>query len=162
MSRKLLIRIVAVIVVLFVLLQLVSFVVPAFARTNPAVTYQVQWSSPEAEALARTACYDCHSNDTQWPWYGYIAPVSWLVAKDVNEAREVFNFSTGEGEFEADEMIDEIREGGMPLPNYVSMHPDAKLTDAQKQTLIDGIEASIHENPAGAGGEENEGDNDDD
>jgi len=117
--------------------------VPLFARTNPPVTFQINWDSPETERLMRAACYDCHSHETVWPWYSNIAPISWLVAKDVNEARRAMNLSTGRGEIEAEEMIEQIERGDMPLPIYVIMHPEANLSEAQKQALIAGIQASL-------------------
>lgn len=89
---KVLFGIVGIVVVGFVVLQFI----PVEGRgENPPVTYTVQWDSPETEALVRQACYDCHSNETAWLWYLYIAPVSWLVAKDVREGCAAMNFSTG-------------------------------------------------------------------
>ncbi|MBE2267474.1 MAG: heme-binding domain-containing protein [Anaerolinea sp.] len=133
---------IGLLLVVFVLMQLVRFVVPDFQLDNPPVTQQVMWSSPEAEQLWKQACADCHSNETVYPWYSYVAPVGWLVAHDVHEGRENLNIST-DRRIEWDEMIEEIEEGGMPLPNYVLMHPDANLTDAQKETLMAGIRATF-------------------
>ncbi len=130
-------------VVIFIAIQFVGLVVPAFARTNPEVTTQIQWDSPRTEALARTACMDCHSNESQWPWYAYIAPVSWLVTNDVNEGRDYLNFSTGRGELEAEEMAKVINAGEMPPAIYTLMHGDANLTDAEKQELIAGLQATF-------------------
>ena len=62
-------------------------------RTNPPVVTQVQWDSPQTQALFKRACADCHSNETVWPWYSYVAPVSWLVAHDVSEGRGRLNVS---------------------------------------------------------------------
>ena len=62
------------------------------ARTNPPVT--ADFSGPaEVKAVLKTACYDCHSNETRWPWYSYVAPLSWLVTHDVEEGRAEFNLS---------------------------------------------------------------------
>ena len=148
MSRRRMILIVlGVFITGFVLLQLIpaqSFS-SRLARTNPAVVSQIVWNSAETEQLVRTACYDCHSNETVWPWYAQIAPVSWLTAKDVNEAREEFNFSEQTAdEIDPDELIEEVEEGAMPLPIYLIMHPDANLSDAQKETLFAGLQASLH------------------
>ncbi len=137
-QRRLLITIVAVVVVGFIILQLV----PGFAHTNPPVTYQVQWDSPRTQDLMRRACFDCHSNETIWPWYSNIAPVSWLVVHDVNEGRGEMNLSTGR-HLEAQEMIREIQHGTMPKPIYLPLHPDANLTDAEKADLIAGITATF-------------------
>lgn len=128
--------------IVFVLMQFARFVVPEFQLDNPPVTQQVAWSSPEAEQLWKQACADCHSNETVYPWYSYIAPVGWLVAHDVHEGRDELNIST-DRRVEWDEMIEKIEEGEMPLPIYVIMHPEANLTAAQQETLMAGIRATF-------------------
>ncbi|MBI5666664.1 MAG: heme-binding domain-containing protein [Chloroflexi bacterium] len=125
----------------------------ATAHTNPPVTTAIHWNSPETEKLMCAACMDCHSNETRWPWYSYIAPMSFLVVKDVNEGREAMNLSTGV-EVEGEEMINEIEEGAMPKPVYTLLHPDANLNAGQKAQLIAGIQATF----GGEGGEGGEGD----
>lgn len=160
-TRKIIVVGVVVIVLAFIALQFVGNFVPAFARTNPPVTHEINWDTPETEQLMRTACYDCHTNETVWPWYSTIAPISWLVAKDVNEGRQKLNFSTGHGEIEADELIREIDRGEMPPSVYLIMHADANLSSDQKTALIAGIRASLGGgSEGGEGGEENEGDSD--
>ncbi len=126
------------VVVVLVALQFVRFFVPQFALDNPPVTHEVVWSSAEGEQLWRAACADCHSNETVYPWYSYVAPVGWLVAKDVHDGRREFNVSTN-SRVEWDEMIEQIERGEMPLPVYLPMHPEANLTDAQKETLMTAI-----------------------
>ncbi len=135
-------RIILAVVVLGVLGFVLIQFVPRYARTNPEVTYQINWSSPETEALMRRACYDCHSNETVWPWYSYVAPVSWLVVGDTNEGRAKLNFSTGRGELEARELIEQIDRGSMPPGNYLITHPDANLTAEEKALLVQGIQAT--------------------
>jgi len=81
--------IVSVLVVLFVAIQFVPV-----TRTNPAVATPIKWDSAQTETLARQACMDCHSYETKWPWYSYVAPVSWLVYYDVQRGRSQLNFST--------------------------------------------------------------------
>ena len=109
-------------------------------RTNPPVQEEVP-ASPEVRAVLRCACYDCHSHESTWPWYGYVAPVSWLVARDISEAREHLNFSTWnrlspEDRAEAfEEAWEEIESGEMPLWFYVPLHPEAKLT-AEDRALL--------------------------
>lgn len=142
-TRKVAALIAGVLVVGFILLQLVGLVVPSLARTNPPVTYQVKWDSPEIEQMMRKACYDCHSNETVWPWYSYIAPASWFIVNHVNEGRENLNFSTGQGELEAEDLIRQIERDRMPPANYRSMHPEANLSESDKLTLIQGIRASL-------------------
>jgi len=109
-------------------------------RTNPPVSADLQ-APPEVKAVIRTACYNCHSNETQWPWYGYVAPVSWVIASDVMEAREDLNFSewgsipVGDRPAAAKHIWKMANEGKMPLPMYRLMHPEARLTEDQKKIL---------------------------
>ncbi len=126
----------------FVLLQIVRFVVPEFKLDNPPVTQNVVWDSPETKQLWDHACADCHSNETVYPWYSYIAPVGWLVAHDTHEGRDALNISE-DRRIEWDELIEVIEEGEMPLPIYTTMHPDANLSAAQRETLIAGIRATF-------------------
>lgn len=137
----------AVLLAVFGLMQFARFVVPDFKLDNPPVTRVVQWDSPETARLWNTACADCHSNETVYPWYAYIAPVGWLVAHDTHEGRASLNVSTGHN-LDVDEMVDVIREGEMPLPIYTLMHADARLSDSDKQALIGGLQATF----GGAGG----------
>ncbi len=88
--RKLVLILVAGAIGLFLLIQLIPF---GHTRTNPPVVSEPQWSSPEARALVKEHCFQCHSNETNWTWYANIAPGSWLIAYDVIKGREEFNFS---------------------------------------------------------------------
>jgi hypothetical protein len=87
------------------------------------------------------ACMDCHSNETQWPWYSNVAPVSWLVQRDVDEGRDRLNLSTDVPEVQ--EMIESIEEGEMPPWQYKPAHPGARLSTREKQDLIRGIRATF-------------------
>lgn len=127
-----------------ILIQLVPY---GRNHTNPAVIAEPKWDSPTTRELAKRACFDCHSNETTWPWYSSIAPVSWLNQHDVDEGRSRLNFSewgvvtTGEGRGR-DAMFEiqrAIESGEMPMPIYVMMHPTAKLSATEKQQLIDGL-----------------------
>ncbi len=130
---------VAVCVVLFLLIQLV----PVDA-SNPPITGEPNWDSPQTRELAQAACFDCHSNETTWPWYSKIAPVSWLTAHDVNDGRSELNFSEwGSQRMETDEIAEVINEGEMPPWFYVVMHPSANLSDSEKQALISGLNATF-------------------
>ena len=109
-------------------------------RTNPPVTGDIP-APPEIKTLLKNACYDCHSHETVWPRYGRVAPISWLVASDVKEGREKMNFSTWtdykpiKQNVLLDDAMDQIKEGEMPPFQYRLMHPAARLTDDQIQTL---------------------------
>jgi len=151
--RKLLLIVLAGLVGGFILIQLVPY---GRNHSNPPVISEPAWDSPQTRELAERACFDCHSNETVWPWYSHIAPVSWLVQQHVDEGREYLNFSEWgtadrEGE-EGDEMAEQINDGEMPLTSYLPTHPEARLTDDEKQLLAKGLLAT--------GGGEDEGEED--
>ena len=127
-----------IIVVLAIAIQLIPV-----DRTNPTIVSEPNWDSPATRALAKDACFDCHSNETVWPWYSKIAPVSWLTWRDVEEGRDHLNFSDWDNQHvRAGEIAEVIDEGEMPPWFYVIMHPEAKLSDSEKQALIDGLLAT--------------------
>ncbi|HUW84386.1 MAG TPA: heme-binding domain-containing protein [Phycisphaerae bacterium] len=109
-------------------------------RTNAPITAAM--SAPaEVAAILERSCYDCHSNQTRWPWYSYVAPGSWLVADDVHEARKQLNFSTwgemssGKQTYMRDEMWEQVEEGEMPLWMYTLAHRQARLSPQDKEVL---------------------------
>lgn len=149
MNKKLKYTLYALIIIVIVI-QLIPV-----DRTNPPVDPAIALQAPpEVMSILKTSCYDCHSNETTWPWYSHVAPISWLVASDVHEARHHMNFSEWENipasrrAGHTDEMVDEVMEGGMPLPIYLIMHSNAKLTDQQKQTLKTWVESQTGGAPA--------------
>ncbi|NIT14791.1 MAG: heme-binding protein, partial [Candidatus Dadabacteria bacterium] len=107
---------------------------------NPPVTSDIKTPSHVKKVFKR-ACYDCHSNESTWPWYSKVAPSSWFVINHVNEAREEFNFSTWdkyslEKESEIiEEIWEEVDEGKMPLWSYIILHPDARLSEEDKKVI---------------------------
>lgn len=110
-------------------------------RSNPPVQRTID-APEDVERVLRRSCYDCHSNETDWPWYSRVAPASWLVADDVQEAREDMNFSEWPDDpDDATDLIEEIGEqvesGAMPLDSYLWLHPEARLSDEERQLLID-------------------------
>jgi hypothetical protein len=186
-------------------------------RTNPPVTTQIKWDSAQTEALATRACMDCHSNQTTWPWYSYVAPASWLIYYDVQRGRQELDLSTlgtaggpgqftshsgdlayqvgqilagsgqGEGErgefrgqrpegqrpegqfqgqrpqqgqqgaggatrnfsgFAARRIQEVIQNGTMPPEKYTLIHPSAKLTDAERQQLLEGFTNTLSQTAA--------------
>jgi hypothetical protein len=199
MLGRILLIIVGVLLLLFMGIQFISV-----KRTNPPVTTQLKWDFPQTEALARRACMDCHSNETRWPWYTYVAPASWLTYYDVQRGRSELNLSTynptsggrpggefgqtgdlayrlgqmlagenrrgGPGEFEgrafptrtpgqqaqgqqprpgsreggsAGRIGEAIQNGSMPPAKYTLIHPDANLSAAERQQLIQGLQATL-------------------
>lgn len=146
--------------VLFLALQLVPY---GRNHTNPPVAAEPAWDSPQTRALFVRACADCHSNQTVWPWYSNIAPVSWLVARDVVEGREKFNVSQwGLQRNEGDEAAETVREGEMPLWFYLPLHPEARLSPAEREQLIAGLTATFGSEGGGEGGGEGDERDDDD
>lgn len=126
---------------LFVLIQAVPY---GRSHTNPPVTASPAWDSPRTEALFRTACGDCHSNLTRWPWYTNVAPFSWLVQRDVDEGRSNMNLSEmDKTRVEIGDIQDAIRGGGMPPLQYTLIHRDASLSAQQKDDLVNGLRASL-------------------
>lgn len=111
-------------------------------RANPAVESDLNATLEVAEVLRR-ACYDCHSNETRWPWYSRIAPVSWWVASHVEHGRGDLNFSEWPSfDFEAQaQALDDIREqilrDEMPLWSYALVHRDARLSEGDREILLD-------------------------
>ena len=109
-------------------------------KSNPPVETEVP-ASPQVREILRRACYDCHSNETVWPWYSRVAPGAWLMAWDVNEGRDHLNFSTwnrlsdADRQYAFEEIRDEVESDGMPLPIYLPLHPDARLSEQDHATL---------------------------
>jgi hypothetical protein len=141
--KKAIIYILLVGIVLFGLIQLLPI---GKDHTNPPTVSEPNWDSPETRVAAREHCFQCHSNETEWPWYSNIAPASWLIYSDVAEARGEFNFSDWNSHLEyLDEMVEEIETGKMPPIQYWLFHPSSRLSDVQKQTLIDGLTATLNQ-----------------
>lgn len=121
-------RAVAIAFALVLLMQLVPV-----TRDNPPVTGAIE-APPEVAATLRRACFDCHSNQTVWPWYSRVAPASWLVALDVRRGREHLNFSTWTALPASDrreryaEIAEVVESGAMPPGIYTPLHPEARLS----------------------------------
>lgn len=128
-------------IVLAVLIQVVPF---GHSHTNPPVVQEPKWDSPETASLFHRACYDCHSNQTTWPWYSNLAPVSWLVQNDVDGGRSHMNFTRwDQPQRHAKDVTAEVQQGDMPPWYYLPMHPNARLSEAEKQMLIAGAAKSL-------------------
>lgn len=119
-------------------------------RANPPIQTTVQWDSAQTKNLVDRACMDCHSNETQWPWYANVAPSSWLLASHVAGARnginlsELDNIPSSRRSRLADDMAQRIRNGTMPPSDYLMMHPAARLSAAEKEQLIQGLRNSLN------------------
>ena len=125
-------------IVIAVILIAIQFI--PVDKTNPTVTAELD-APMEVISVFKRSCYDCHSNETVWPWYSNIAPVSWLVASDVEDARAHLNFSEWENLSRKDrvkmkeEIWEEIEDEKMPLWKYNVMHPEANLTQKDKNLI---------------------------
>jgi len=139
----------------FLLIQLVPY--GRSSHSNPPATNPFQWTDPQAEAIAKESCYDCHSNETKWWWATNIAPFSWLVQRDVDGGRARLNFSDWTGQPAAEEVQGIVNEGEMPPFQYTLIHPGAKLTDAEKQTLVQGYAAGAAAMAGANGGQSGSG-----
>ncbi|MBM3783608.1 MAG: heme-binding protein [Acidobacteria bacterium] len=138
---------------LFAVLQ---FVPAAPPKSNPSFDAAKSFEAvmrPPGDVLAtlRRACFDCHSNETRWPAYSYVAPVSWLVQNHVADGRRHLNFSewllaneTGFSDWSGFEKVcTEVRTGAMPMPGYVSLHPDAALSEADSKTVCAWVDSKL-------------------
>jgi len=137
--------------VFFVLIQAVPY---GRSHSNPPVTMEPKWNSPQTRALAARACFDCHSNLTKWRWYSNIAPASWLVQRDVDGGRSAFNFSEWNRPQDAGarDLAEAIRGGSMPPWFYTVVHPNARLNATDKHALIRGLSATLAASPPRGGG----------
>ena len=119
----------------------IQFVPYGKNHTNQQLVQEPKWDTPKTRALFMRSCADCHSNETKWPWYSNVAPISWLVQHDVDEGREHFNVSNWlhQKKNKGDEAAEEVREGDMPPLVYLPAHPEARLSETEKKELIDGL-----------------------
>lgn len=136
-------KIIIVVIALFVIIQFFTI-----DKTNPAIDEQkdfINITKPPTEvaSMIKNACYDCHSNETKYPWYSNVAPVSWVLKNHITEGRRHVNFSLW-ADYEnkkqskkLDHIIEMINEGEMPMKPYALMHSEADLSDAQKKELVD-------------------------
>lgn len=128
---------------ILILLQLI----PARV-TNPPVTREVRWDTPGTRALAKRACFDCHTNETEWPWYSHVAPMSFLVVGHVNDGRARLNFTEWDRPNATFTSVNRnVTMGNMPIWNYVLMHPGARLTPEETQQLLAGLQATFQRDP---------------
>ncbi|AXX94304.1 MULTISPECIES: heme-binding domain-containing protein [Arcobacter] len=128
------------------LIFLIIFIVMQFIqtdKTNPKVDKNIEIkASEEVMKIFKTACYDCHSNETVYPWYSNIAPFSWVVSNHINEGRKALNFSTWEN-YSDEEKKEHLKDiyrtvyASMPLQSYLWIHDDAILTKEQRTLIRD-------------------------
>ncbi|WP_076444921.1 heme-binding domain-containing protein [Chryseobacterium sp. RU37D] len=135
-------KIITVLLVAFIIIQFFPI-----DKTNPVPTpgmdfLRIKNTPPEVAAVITSSCYDCHSNETKYPWYSNFAPASWVLKNHINEGRKHLNFSTfavyepKKQAHKLQECIEMIEKKEMPLESYFVGHQDAKLTDEQRKILI--------------------------
>lgn len=141
--RKVLLGVIGLVVAALIGFGLLQLVPYGRNHTNPPVVIEPTWDSAQTRALAARACFDCHSNETTWPWYSNVAPVSWLIQRDVDEGRQRLNFSEwNRPQRERQRLAGIVQEGEMPPWYYVILHPTANLSNAETQQLADGLNAT--------------------
>ncbi len=158
--KRLALSLFAILVIVFVAIQLVPY---GRDHGNPPVTAEPSWDAAVTRELAVRACFDCHSNETVWPWYANVAPISWRMQNHVDEGREKLNFSEwGTGVQETEDLVKVVRDGEMPPWDYLLTHPEARLSDADTQALLDGSSRTFGAgvSAGGAEGEQEDGDAD--
>ncbi len=151
---------------LLLLLVLIQGVPYGCSHTNPPGRAEPKWPSPRVRELAVRACFDCHSNETPWPWYSHVAPMSWLVQRDVDRARQRLNFSAWDRpQRKVGDAAEELEQGEMPPWYYLPMHAQARLNDTEKAELVAGLKvvagsATRSEPGRGSGDSDREDDDD--
>lgn len=139
-----------VLVALLAVLIVMQFIQPD--KTNPESPAEADFLAVhnvdgEVGGLIKRACYDCHSNNTRWPWYTSVAPFSYIIADHVEEGREHLNFSewtsysADKADHKLEECAEEVEHGEMPLSGYVALHSEADLSNEELEMLVDYFES---------------------
>jgi heme-binding protein len=128
-------------IAIFLVVALVAMQFIPVERSNPSDRGQPA-APPEVETILRRACYDCHSNETRWHWYARVAPISFLLARDVREGRRELNFSIWDRYEQRrkarklKEIVKEVEAGDMPPWYYIPVHSDAKLSQGDREAIV--------------------------
>ena len=117
---------------------------------SPPGAADAPWPSAEVRDLAVGACYDCHSFETEWPWYSNVAPMSWLVQRDVDRGRAEWNLSIGDDDF--GDAAATVEDGEMPPEQYTWLHPDARLSAEERARLVAALEQMDDDDGGGGRG----------
>jgi len=143
-------RVLWILLAVFASMQLIPY---GHDHSNPPITGQPAWDSATTRALVGTACFDCHSNQTNWYWYTNIAPFSWLVQRDVQAGRASLNFSEwNRPQDGAGDVAGTIRDRSMPPWFYSAIHWSAKLSPSEEAQLIAGLQRTFQASPPIGGG----------
>lgn len=126
-----------------IIIQVYPVTTPVVVADNPGDIMKSTEIPANVSSMLKTACYDCHSNESKYPWYAYVAPVKWLVIRDIREGKKELNFSEWVSMDKADQaevlgnISDEVISGEMPMKIYPIMHPKAKLSDEDRKAISD-------------------------
>lgn len=132
-----------ILVGVFLLMQAVPY---GRDHTNPPVIAEPEWDSQRTRELAVRACFDCHSNQTKWPWYSHVAPLSWSLQRHVNVGREVLNFSEWNRVLDyplANQSASQVLRTEMPPRSYRAFHPEARLNVQERVELARGLSKTL-------------------
>ncbi|KAB2960630.1 MAG: cytochrome C [Candidatus Methylomirabilis oxygeniifera] len=130
-------------VVIFIGIQFIPY---GRGYNNPPVKTEPQWNSPQTRELFFRACGDCHSNEVVWPWYGYIAPVSWFIQHDIDKGRAALNVSEwGRVEENSGDAAETVKNGSMPPWAYTILRSSANMAASEKETFVQGLVATFGE-----------------
>jgi len=133
-------------IVLFVIFLIIQFIPTKINQSTEILStdFTKRYEVPNnIQTMLKTSCYDCHSNNTKYPWYNKIQPVAWFLENHIKEAKEELNFSEfgsyspKKQNHKLDEIIDEVKEGKMPLKSYKIMHSDAKFSDKERKEFLE-------------------------
>jgi len=144
---KILKFLIVILVIVIVIIQFIPNDKPEVVLANENDLIYNNQLPEHISVMLKESCYDCHSNETVYPWYSHVAPVSWLVVKDIREGRNELNFSHWESQSKMDKaknldkIIDEVTDENMPMPIYTIMHANAKLSDNDRQLLAEWAES---------------------
>lgn len=124
----------------------IQFIPYGRGYNNPPVKAEPKWDSSTTRELFFRACGDCHSNEVVWPWYGYIAPVSWFIQHDIDKGRAALNVSEwGRAEGNSGDAVETVNNGSMPPRLYTIMRSSAKISASEKETFVQGLVATFGE-----------------
>ncbi|MDX9960201.1 MAG: heme-binding domain-containing protein [Aliarcobacter sp.] len=128
--------------IFFIIFVLMQFIQVNTQNIAVEKNLEIKVENPEIYAILKTSCYDCHSNETIWPWYSKIAPFSWVVSNHVTQGNNALNFSIWENytQEEKDKKLKDIYRtayASMPLPSYIFAHEEADLTKEQRNMIRD-------------------------
>lgn len=136
-------KIILGLILIFAVMQLFRPEQIPFQEPTTADLFAVEESSEELKTLIQNACYNCHSNQIDYPWYTSVAPISWWTYDHMEHGREHLNFSewasytAKKKAHKAEEVVEEVEEEEMPLDSYMLMHQDANLSDEERKQIMD-------------------------